>query len=128
VGTAYQYTSTSTATFPIVNYNWIVRDLDTGVIIAILDGPLDTFIYAWPYAGNFSVELIITDSKGHTDSELKEYRDQVPIGGGGGAPAASGFKQQFEEVIVIKINRVYFEDTKEEIPITIKILGGVKLE
>jgi hypothetical protein len=127
--TAYQYTSTSVSTYPIITYRWEVRDLATGNIIAVLESASDTFIYAWPYAGDFSVTLIVTDDHGHTDSETKNYEDQVPIGGGGGAPPAEGIsRQKTEEEIKIIIHRVYFVKTKEEVPITIKIYGGVKLE
>ena len=128
-GVAYLYTSTSISTLPIVNYLWEVRDANSGELIASLNGSSNTFLYAWPYSGDFNVTLTITDSGANIDDKTKLYEDQIAIIGGGGAAPSEGMAGQRRDTqIEIIINKVYFEKTKEEVPIKIKIFGGVKLE
>ena len=129
-GVAYLYTSTSVSTLPISNYEWEVHDADSGDLIAELEGATEnTFLYAWPYPGNFNVTLTITDSASNTDSETKLYEDQVAnIGGGGAAPSEGLAAQKYEDDIEIRVIRVYFIDTKEEPVIEVIMHGGIKFD
>jgi hypothetical protein len=97
-------------------------------LLASLDSPSDIFTYAWPYAGDFSVTLVITDNKGHTASKTYDYLDQVPFSGGGGAPSGAAFAERKEEEIWVKVLRVTLQDTKEPVKIEIKMYGGVKFD
>ena len=95
-----------------------------------MNGPtFNEFLYNWPYEGNFSVTLTITDSLSNTDSETKHYNNEIPLGpGGGGPPSYNVAGQKEEQVPDVRVIKVYFKDIGKKDEIKIKIYGGVKFD
>jgi len=112
---------------------WEIKDTDTDTIIAQLVGvgpTVEDFVYNWPYFGNFSVTLTISDIYANTGSETKYYNNEGPVGGGGGgAPPSYNVASQVEaKEIDIKIVSAYFQETKPLPTIVVKILGGAMVK
>jgi hypothetical protein len=129
-GCGFKYTSTSVAgTPPIVSYEW---DVVSDGIIIYTGTNNKIFNYAWPYAGNFTINLRVTDSVGNFDIKSEDFvhvecTSGIISGGSGGGGIV--IREVEKPDPIIRVNLRYKEDheiinTETSIKVELEYDGG----